>query len=142
MKILNRDGILVEYDRSRIYNALKGAFEASRLSVDNSVYDNLIDSLDLEDGISVEEIQDDIIRTLRETNYNEVADEYLAYRKLHEQRRKDIQQDIDYMIHYATSKENAATSSNTDANANMTLKNVSNLETEVPKTRNREIQRG
>lgn len=142
MKILNRDGILVEYDRSRIYNALKGAFEASRLSVDNSVYDNLIDSLDLEDGISVEEIQDDIIRTLRETNYNEIADEYLAYRKLHEQRRKDIQQDIDYMIHYATSKENAATSSNTDANANMTLKNVSTLETEVPKTRNREIQRG
>ena len=45
------------------------------------------------------------------------------------------------MMEYISSSDNAATSSATDANANITLKNVSNLESEVPKLRNRLVQR-
>ena len=45
------------------------------------------------------------------------------------------------MDKYSQSNENAATSSETDANANVTMKNVANLEGEVYKTTNRVIQR-
>lgn len=45
------------------------------------------------------------------------------------------------MNEYSQSNENAATSSETDANANVTMKNVANLEGEVYKTTNRVIQR-
>lgn len=45
------------------------------------------------------------------------------------------------MNEYSQSNENAATSSETDANANVTMKNVANLEGEVYKTANRVIQR-
>ena len=45
------------------------------------------------------------------------------------------------MDKYSQSHDNAATSSETDANANVTMKNVANLEGEVYKTTNRVIQR-
>lgn len=45
------------------------------------------------------------------------------------------------MNEYSQSNENAATSSETDANANVTIKNVANLEGEVYKVTNRVIQR-
>ena len=49
---------------------------------------------------------------------------------------------LNYMDTYSKSKENATSSSETDAtNANVTLKNIANLEGEVYKTTNRTIQR-
>ena len=45
------------------------------------------------------------------------------------------------MDRYSRSSDNAATSSETDANANVTMKNVANLEGEVYKSNNRIIQR-
>ena len=45
------------------------------------------------------------------------------------------------MENYSKSNENAASSSETDANANVSMKNVVTLEAEVPKTKNRLIQR-
>ena len=45
------------------------------------------------------------------------------------------------MNKYSESADNAASSSETDANANVTQKNVANLESEVYKTTNRIIQR-
>lgn len=45
------------------------------------------------------------------------------------------------MNQYSQSTDNAASSSETDGNANVTMKNVANLEGEVYKTTNRIIQR-
>jgi ribonucleoside-triphosphate reductase len=70
----------------------------------------------------------------------DVARAYIIYREQHKQARF-IKERLDYMEKYSQSNENAATSSETDANANVTMKNVANLEGEVYKTTNRIIQR-
>ena len=73
-------------------------------------------------------------------DYPQVAKEYILYRAKHNETRF-IKERIDYMNKYSQSSDNAATSSETDANANVTMKNVANLEGEVYKTTNRIIQR-
>ena len=72
--------------------------------------------------------------------YFDVAKAYILYRTKHEESRF-IKERIDYMNKYSESTDNAASSSETDANANVTQKNVANLESEVYKTTNRIIQR-
>ena len=69
-----------------------------------------------------------------------VVKAFILYREQHRQARF-VRERIDYMDRYSKSSDNAATSSETDANANVTMKNVANLEGEVYKTTNRIIQR-
>ena len=75
-----------------------------------------------------------------DSKYFEVATSFILYREKHKEARF-IRERIDYMNKYSQSNDNAATSSETDANANVTMKNVANLEGEVYKTTNRVIQR-
>lgn len=70
----------------------------------------------------------------------EVAKSYIIYREEHKNARL-LKERIDYMSKYINSSENAATASETDSNANVSIKNVANLEGEVYKTLNRQIQR-
>lgn len=70
----------------------------------------------------------------------DVAKSYILYRERHKNARL-LKGRIDYINKYVNSNENAATSSETDANANVTIKNVANLEGEVYKSLNRQIQR-
>ena len=90
--------------------------------------------------MNIEDIQDQVIETLRNLDYPEIADCYQTYRLEHKQARF-IRERIDYMDTYANSNDNASTSSETDSNANVTMKNVANLEGEVYKVTNRRIQR-
>lgn len=69
-----------------------------------------------------------------------VAKSYIIYREEHKNARF-LKDRIDYMDKYANSTDNAASSSETDPNANVSIKNVANLEGEVYKTLNRQIQR-
>lgn len=72
--------------------------------------------------------------------YYDIAKAFILYR---EQRKSTrfVRERIDYMNQYSQSTDNAASSSETDGNANVTMKNVANLEGEVYKTTNRIIQR-
>lgn len=88
---------------------------------------------------SVEDIQDKVEKYLMQTN-PKVAKAYILYREQKKQARF-IKERINYMEEYSQSHDNAATSSETDANANVTMKNVANLEGEVYKVTNRLIQR-
>ena len=92
------------------------------------------------DGISIEEIQDVVIETLRDFGYDDVAASYSTYRK-DQSRMREILAKISYQDKYISSSENAATSSETDGNANVVSKNVATLESEDRKRENREIQR-
>lgn len=92
------------------------------------------------DTIGIEEIQNKVEDVLMNDKHFDVAKSYIIYREQHKQARF-IRERIDYMNEYSQSNENAATSSETDANANVTMKNVANLEGEVYKTTNRVIQR-
>ena len=140
MFIIKRSGKKEQFNPDKIKNAIKAAFNSIGYSVDDDVYDELVNSVKVWDEMSIEDIQDQVIETLRNFDYNEVADCYQTYRLEHKQARF-IRERIDYMDKYANSGDNASTASETDANANVTMKNVANLEGEVYKVTNRRIQR-
>ena len=144
MQVIKRNGELQEFDFQKIKNAVKRAFESTgRKDAPINFYDNLehwFNLLAKEQTLSVEKIQDIVETQLMYEKYFEVAKAYILYRAKHEESRF-IKERIDYMNRYSESSDNAATSSETDANANVTQKNVANLESEVYKTTNRIIQR-
>lgn len=140
MKIIKRNGQLEEFNPNKIKNAIKAAFNSIGYSINEDVYDEIVNSVKVWNEMSIEDIQDQVIETLRNLDYNEVADSYQTYRLEHKQARF-IRERIDYMDKYANSSDNASTASETDANANVTMKNVANLEGEVYKVTNRRIQR-
>ena len=140
MKVIKRNGNLEEFNVSKIIRAVRKAFKAA-----NSEYpeylDKMIPSLFVEeDTINIEVIQDRVEQLLMNDNHFGAAKDYILYRDKHKQARF-IKERIDYMNKYSQSSDNAATSSETDSNANVTIKNVANLEGEVYKTTNRIIQR-
>lgn len=130
------------FDLSKIEEAIKKAFASQKqeygAEVINTV-ENRIDAL-AESPVSVEKIQDIVEQALMQHGYYKVAKAFILYREKHNETRF-IRERLDYMEQYSLSDENAATSSETDANANVTMKNVANLEGEVYKTTNRIIQR-
>lgn len=140
MKIVKRNGREEQFNPEKIKNAIKAAFNSTGYTVDDDVYNELVNSVKVWDDMNIEDIQDQVIETLRNFDYNEVADCYQAYRLDHKQARF-IRERIDYMDKYANTDTNASTASETDANANVTMKNVANLEGEVYKVTNRRIQR-
>lgn len=142
MIVIKRDGTKENFDIDKIQRAVYSAFKATGKPMPDYLV-KMIDSLfsQLEgDAIGVEEIQDKIENILMNGKFFDVAKAYILYREKHKQARF-IRERIDYMNKYSQSNDNAAASSETDANANVTMKNVANLEGEVYKTTNRVIQR-
>lgn len=140
IKVRKRDGSLVPFDISRIENAMQKAFLSCGITESDEVIKNIAKEVATWDEIGVEDIQDQVEELLMDWDYPEVAKAYILYRAKHSETRF-IRERIDYMNKYSLSNDNAATSSETDANANVTMKNVANLEGEVYKTTNRIIQR-
>ena len=140
IKVRKRDGSLAPFDISRIENAMQKAFLSCGISECDEVVKDIANEVAIWDEIGVEDIQDQVEELLMDWNYPEVAKAYILYRAKHSETRF-IRERIDYMNKYSLSNDNAATSSETDANANVTMKNVANLEGEVYKTTNRIIQR-
>lgn len=142
MKVLKKDNKLEPFDLGKIVNAVRKAYEAKGKEVDIEVLQELefIPNTLCADVVSVDTIQNEVIRILMDLAPYDVALAYILYREHHRESRF-IRERIDYMEQYASSNDNAATSSETDPNANVTQKNVANLEGEVYKGKNRIIQR-
>lgn len=142
-KVKKRDGRVVDFDIKKIVDAIKNAFDSQKEVFDKKIVtavEKELSRLSKEETVPIEKIQDTVEKVLMRLNYYKVAKAYILYREQHKKSRF-IQGRIDYMNQYSLSKDNAATSSETDANANVTMKNVANLEGEVYKTTNRVIQR-
>ena len=148
MKVLKRTSKgkpsqLEEFDLNKIINAVKKAYASQGKEPDEEVLKELTYIPSYHVGAStvgVDTIQNEVEKILMDLAPYDVAKSYIIYREQHKQARF-IRERIDYMNEYSQSNENAATSSETDANANVTMKNVANLEGEVYKTTNRVIQR-
>ena len=140
MQVVKRDGTLQDFDPNKIKVAILKAFDSCCPLEDTEIIDNMISEMYLWDGISIEEIQDVVIETLRDFGFDDVAASYSTYRK-DQSRMREILAKINYQDSYIASSENAATSSETDGNANVVSKNVATLESEDRKRENREIQR-
>ena len=140
LKVTKRNGNLVPFDINRIETAISKAFRSCGIAWQNEVVKDIARNVEIWEGISVEDIQDQVEELLMDYDYPQVAKEYILYRAKHKETRF-IRDRINYMDRYSRSSDNAATSSETDANANVTMKNVANLEGEVYKSNNRIIQR-
>lgn len=142
MKVIKREGNLEEFNVDKIINAVEKAFKSCNKKMPQYLYDMLGALFDTLDGdtIGIEEIQNKVEDVLMNDRHFDVAKSYIIYREQHKQARF-IKERIDYMNKYSQSNENAATSSETDGNSNVSIKNVANLEGEVYKTTNRIIQR-
>ena len=143
MKVTKRNGSIEDFDLSKIEKAVKKAYRSQGQEVSETILAelNYVFTRDYKDvTLSVEHIQDEVEKILFDLAPYKVARAYVTYREQHKQARF-IRERLDYMERYSSSSENAATSSETDANANVTMKNVANLEGEVYKTTNRTIQR-
>lgn len=140
MQVVKRDGTFQDFDPNKIKVAILKAFDSCCPIDDTEVIDTMISEMYLWDGITIEEIQDVVIETLRDFGFDDVAASYSTYRK-DQSRMREILAKINYQDSYIASSENAATSSETDGNANVVSKNVATLESEDRKRENREIQR-
>ena len=144
MLVIKRDGSIENFSPDKIIRAITSCFEANNKTVPDLVLKILDDTLkiklDGKDTVSVEELQtiaEDVIIASGEW---EVAKSYIKYREKHKEDRI-LRDRLAYMMEYIQSTENAATSSEEDSNANVSIKNVANLKGEAFKNLNRRLQR-
>lgn len=140
LRVIKRDGSIEDFNVQKIVNAVQKAFASVGSELPKYLNTMIPALFEEEDIIGVEDIQDRVEQLLMNDRHFKAAKSYILYREKHKQARF-IKERIDYMNKYSQSNENAATSSETDANANVTMKNVANLEGEVYKTTNRVVQR-
>ncbi len=103
IEVIKRDGKIVNFDLSKITDAMKKAFKAT-----GNIYNNDIMELlslrvtanfqpKMKDGrIGVEDIQDSVEHTLEQAGYAEVAKAYILYRKQRENVRNVSKTVLDY----------------------------------------------
>ena len=142
MLVIKRDNSKEYFDIKKIVNAVNKAFNSCGEAMPDYMAALLHSTFSIISGdvISIEEIQDKVEDILMNNHHFKVAKAYIIYREKHREARF-IKERIDYMNKYSQSTSNAATSSETDGNSNVSIKNVANLEGEVYKTTNRIIQR-
>lgn len=145
MQVRKRNGQTVEFDKSKIENAALKAMQSVgddkySYTIATAIAERVCQRVDQDAPVDVETIQNEVEKELMSAGQYDAAKAYILYRERHNEARF-IRERIDYMDKYSESADNAATSSETDANANVTMKNVANLEGEVYKTTNRLIQR-
>ena len=138
--VIKRDGSKVKWDSNKIVNAIRKAFESCKEEdkFNENEFKEFANAFTT-DNINTESIQDAVEYYLM-GNYPNIAKSYILYREKHKDARTRIKR-LQYMEEYKNNQENAATSSNTDPNANTAIKNVASLESEVYKDENRLIQR-
>ena len=140
MQVIKRNGTYQEFDPNKIIQAITKAFDACCPNENTEHIEKMVSDMYVWDGITIEEIQDVVIETLQDYGYDEVAAAYSSYRNKQSHYRELLSK-IKYQDEFINSSENAASSSETDANANVSSKNVATLEGEDRKRENREIQR-
>ena len=99
MIITKRDGRQVDFDKSKIYNAVYKAFEQLNKPVDEAVQvagkiANEIES-SCKEGSSVEDIQDTVEKKLMASSHKDVAKAYINYRQLHKMARNQYKELMD-----------------------------------------------
>lgn len=140
MTVIKRDGSREDFNVEKIASAVDKAFKSVNKITPVEIHEDIVNLFKNRDIIGVEEIQDEIEKLLIQHNCASAVRAYIFYREKHREAR-EINDRLNYMEKYSKSNENAAASSETDANANVTMKNVVTLESEVPKVKNRVIQR-
>lgn len=92
MKVIKRNGIKVDFNSNKIYNAIKKAKEQICCTILDSEIQSICDSITkLNKELSVEEIQDIVVKKLMVSKHKDLAMAYQSYRVLREDARRKEQ---------------------------------------------------
>lgn len=140
--VVKRDGRLEKFNPMKIEKAVSAAFTSVGRKLPDKVIESFVNQVveGLPDPCGVEEIQNKVENELMRRNCFSVAKAYILYREKHKEDRI-LKDRLSYMMGYIKSSDNAATSSEEDSNANVSTKNVANLNGETYKNLNRRLQR-
>ena len=127
--ITKRDGSTERFSIEKIKNALGKAFRSQHVNIDAEGMNNLVKRLNINEGMTVEEIQNQVEVALMAEKYFSVAKAFMLYRKEHETDRETADK-LRFLINYCNSA-NPASGSKYDANAEN--KNIATLIGELPK---------
>lgn len=134
MYIVKRNGQKETFNVSKIENAIIKAFKSVGYKVSRDTLDDIISELNIQEGNTVEEIQDLIINTLRLFNFNDVADSYFIYRYKHNAARESAKTNELFIDNYKKSSNTA--NATVDDNSNVNGKNIGILNAEIHKEDN------
>ena len=86
MRVKKRDGREVEFDENRIRSAVEKAFSESSEEFDDKIINKIIARID--DNMTVEQIQDIVVKVLQNSKFKLTAENYIKYRYKRELERK------------------------------------------------------
>ena len=112
-------------------NAIIKAFQSVDEPVDLACLSKIITHLDIHDGITVEDIQNQVEVSLMKEGHYRVAKSFMLYRQKHTEDRETMEK-LNFLVDYCRAS-NAASGSKYDANANVEHKNIATLIGELPK---------
>ena len=129
--ITKRDGKQETFSPEKIKSALLKAFASQQQPIDAEALQRLMQRLRFCQGMSVEDIQNQVEVALMAEGHYQVAKAFMLYSKRHETDRETSEK-LRFLINYSNAA-NPATVSKYDANANVENKNVATLIGELPK---------
>ncbi|VBB46051.1 Anaerobic ribonucleoside-triphosphate reductase [uncultured Paludibacter sp.] len=129
--IVKRDGKHVPFSIEKIKSAIAKAFLSIGTFATEDDFVAILSRVHISNGMTVEEIQNQVEVALMAEKYFAVAKSYLIYRQKHMETRT-IRDEMNFMMDYCDA-QNAATGSKFDSNANVEKKNIATLIGEIPK---------
>ena len=131
LNIVKRDGKREAFSVEKIKRAVSKAFLAAGGYATDDDLTSVLSRVRVSDGMSVEEIQNQVETALLAERYFAVAKSYILYRQKHTEDR-ETREKLDFLTSYCDAS-NPATGSKYDANANVENKNIATLIGELPK---------
>ncbi len=131
LQIRKRDGKGEVFSVEKIKIAISKAFLASGYYATDDDLNSILSRVRVTNGMSVEEIQNQVETALMAEQYFTVAKKYILYRQQHSEDR-ETREKLTFLNDYCDAS-NAATGSKFDANANVEKKNIATLIGELPK---------
>lgn len=129
--ITKRDGTTEQFSLDKIKSAILKAFTSLHQPIDAQGLQRVIEHLRFCNGMSVEDIQNQVEVALMAEKHFKVAKAFMLYRQQHTEDR-DVAERLSFMFDYCDAA-NPATGSKYDANANVENKNIATLIGELPK---------
>lgn len=129
--ITKRNGTTEPLSIEKIKSAIIKAFQSQSKDIDAETLNCIMQRLRYCNGMSVEDVQNQVEVALMAEHHYQVAKAFMLYRKRHEDDRETADK-LRFLINYCNST-NPATGSKYDSNANVENKNIATLIGELPK---------
>ncbi|MDR0710868.1 MAG: anaerobic ribonucleoside-triphosphate reductase [Prevotellaceae bacterium] len=130
--IIKRDGKQESFSVEKIKSAIAKAFLSVGSFATQDVITNVLSRINITNGSTVEDIQNQVEVALMSERYYAVAKSYMLYRQKHLEDR-EVRDKLKFLMDYCNAS-NAASGSKYDANANVENKNMATLIGELPKS--------